>query len=705
MFLIRNIARLPKSINSIHVHRVNFRTTRTTSSSTSTYPYWSFANQLKMSDSTLPHATTPKHAQVQLPLQTNFEELTLTFEYDGKMLTVRRLLADNIENSMKRLALTLGKKHTPKPIKSKEANVKETKVKDNHQQQKLPSSNRPHPNKARMPFVCHLVDCDEKKLKQTPTTSNKEAFTTAKSLFITNVTTGSCQEFVLQKNLPKIIRIVSGESPMVGAVQRPVVEAQNCDKLSFEWFAQNKGVPQQQLLSTHASFTPTHELVGLALCIRITPHAADISGHMFEQVTSPVQPLPERSWPKLSVDTAIPDSFSVCSYNLLANLYAGNAKKTGELYPYCEPKYLHRHYRQQLIIAELTSIDSDIFCLQEVDKPFFSDYLQPALLSLGYTGKLMLKFNVAGPSQEGVAIFAKLSKFDFTSSQDLTMSATFKHGTHSDLFRLRNIDIQSLSKLLTHIGTVAQVSVLALKSSPDARHGDHTDVPTPTSTTSTTSTSTRVHTNTGERHVILVNTHLYYHPNASFIRAIHTAIIMKEVEHLMDVYPNAEVVFCGDLNSTPETPTIEFLLTGSLSSGHQCWKNASESFNNESVPTGEDEEPIVNGQRRGNLFPKWQFSTPPQEQDIPKEDKYGPHLHSDVELSSVLPISELSQHSSNYTADFCGWLDYILVSKGLTVVEVVPPLRESVLKEHIALPSKAFPSDHIPVVARLAFRS
>lgn len=53
---------------------------------------------------------------------------------------------------------------------------------------------------------------------------------------------------------------------------------------------------------------------------------------------------------------------------------------------------------------------------------------------------------------------------------------------------------------------------------------------------------------------------------------------------------------------------------------------------------------------------------------------------------------------TNYTADFKDTLDYVMASQHcFQVVRVAPFPPESVLCEHIALPSEVFPSDHIAV--------
>ena len=63
----------------------------------------------------------------------------------------------------------------------------------------------------------------------------------------------------------------------------------------------------------------------------------------------------------------------------------------------------------------------------------------------------------------------------------------------------------------------------------------------------------------------------------------------------------------------------------------------------------------------------------------------------------LINASGLPQYT-NYTADFKDTLDYVMVSQHcFQVVRVAPFPPESVLSEHVALPSEVFPSDHIAV--------
>ena len=214
---------------------------------------------------------------------------------------------------------------------------------------------------------------------------------------------------------------------------------------------------------------------------------------------------------------------------------------------------------------------------------------------------------------------------------------------------------------------------------------------------------------------IFVNTHLFYHPTAGFIRLlqveamIHILTKLKEIIRLQgvgftfecDVEEDYEAcnnrpltvkndiiittMLIGDLNSTPETAAIEYLLSGEITSAHEVWKTI-------------------------NNF-KWGKRLGEQEND----DKTS---GIDVNISlnceeSILP--NLSHHYkfftaagyprfTNYTRDFKDLLDYIFVDDNVEIKRVFPFPDEVLLSSEVALPSKSFPSDHISVVVDLKFK-
>lgn len=75
-------------------------------------------------------------------------------------------------------------------------------------------------------------------------------------------------------------------------------------------------------------------------------------------------------------------------------------------------------------------------------------------------------------------------------------------------------------------------------------------------------------------------------------------------------------------------------------------------------------------------------------------------------MSAYKTVLKKEPDFTNYTVAFKGCLDYIMYSQGsLQVLRVLDTYNESVLSEHIALPSPRFSSDHVQLVAEFAFFS
>jgi mRNA deadenylase 3'-5' endonuclease subunit Ccr4 len=81
----------------------------------------------------------------------------------------------------------------------------------------------------------------------------------------------------------------------------------------------------------------------------------------------------------------------------------------------------------------------------------------------------------------------------------------------------------------------------------------------------------------------------------------------------------------------------------------------------------------------------------------PRSNDVDSMRHMITHRLGLINASGLPEYT-NYTADFKDTLDYVMASKHcFQVVRVAPFPPESVLCEHIALPSEVFPSDHIAV--------
>jgi CCR4-NOT transcription complex subunit 6 len=126
------------------------------------------------------------------------------------------------------------------------------------------------------------------------------------------------------------------------------------------------------------TYTPTADDVGHVLkleCMAVDSSTglgiAAASTVLTSRVIPAPSPTPRRLIPVNSLDgpaglemegrIAAPGTFTVLSYNVLADLYA-----TSDMYSYCPPWALSWAYRRQNLLREIVQYRADILCLQEV---------------------------------------------------------------------------------------------------------------------------------------------------------------------------------------------------------------------------------------------------------------------------------------------------------------------------------------------------
>lgn len=98
---------------------------------------------------------------------------------------------------------------------------------------------------------------------------------------------------------------------------------------------------------------------------------------------------------------ASPPSFTVATYNLLADSYIDYAKD----YTDVDPAVLNPRHRWPRLIKRVRELDADVLCLQEVEPGFFAE-LEQALLSAGYIHRWRAR---APCKPAGCALFLKSS--------------------------------------------------------------------------------------------------------------------------------------------------------------------------------------------------------------------------------------------------------------------------------------------------------
>ena len=355
----------------------------------------------------------------------------------------------------------------------------------------------------------------------------------------------------------------------------------------------------------------------------------------------------------------------VMTYNLLAEMYSSSETAKTKLFRYVLPENLDWDYRKQLQLQEVLGAQADVLCFQEVDTKAFERFWKPRLAEAGFSGFFGKKSSEAS---EGQATFVRDSKFRIAAARTLPLRDAFTEPLGAALAAAGPFleAVPNIRDALEKLGTVASLVRLEPVSGGD------------------------------QCPMCVVNTHLYFHPGASSIRTLQLYAILKEAEAWLvgsaaagEVRP--AVLFCGDLNSEPDTAAIELLQTGQVGRDHYEWQTARE----------------FTFRRRGEK----EAAAQPAGGGGPAASVPGPVLASPFGLASA---DRLLSPYTNFVQGYIATLDYIFFEVGRLRLEALMPLPtvEQIQNEEVvsaadipkrgALPSKRYPSDHVAIVADLA---
>ena len=332
----------------------------------------------------------------------------------------------------------------------------------------------------------------------------------------------------------------------------------------------------------------------------------------------------------------------VVSYNVLADCYLEDDDICKAWFGYC-PKYaLAIDYRQQLLLKEIVGYHGDIVCLQECGRRLFNEYLSPMMASRGYTGAIKYK---CGVMPEGGAIFYNNSKFTLVYQHNFELKESLINDICNKELLEKVRAVPEVYEKLTSRTTVAQILGL--------RCVEHS-----------------------QDYICVVNTHLYFRPNALFIRNLQTMIVLnmlKEAMSSLDSQLKEEhgtnyrigVVFCGDFNSLPGSGVVELLSSGILQSYHQDW------------------------------------NIPVEKPDQTATFLEVPSYSHEFSFQNCCGFPEYTA----YTEGFIGVIDYIFASKKYFEVDsVIPMPSKEELQLYTAIPSPVMPSDHIALICELKWK-
>jgi CCR4-NOT transcription complex subunit 6 len=336
---------------------------------------------------------------------------------------------------------------------------------------------------------------------------------------------------------------------------------------------------------------------------------------------------------------------SILSYNILSQKFAKLNKRL------CQEN-IDFDNRLRFILREITDLNSDIICLQEVNIEVLNQFFMRPLITFGYS----VYYGKCEGSTFLNLIAFKSVEFRLISFKNLNLTLC----EHSNLF----------------IGNrgVFKVEIL--------------------------------HKKTNQIFVVY-NVHFPWRPHLEYIKCVILNIIMEDTKIQ---YTNREnVIICGDFNSLPNSLVMKLMYYDLEKS---FFSETKDNFiNNKCTQEGdksqrlfyqilrqkkerESFEKILNNMEQ--LSNKFRFRSAYEnyqlmKRNIPFSNDNFNYLHNHPQFT-------------NFTGRFCGNIDYIFYSQSLSINRILNLICKEDLKNDSHLPSLNFPSDHLKIYAEFLFK-
>ncbi|ODQ64158.1 hypothetical protein NADFUDRAFT_83730 [Nadsonia fulvescens var. elongata DSM 6958] len=338
-----------------------------------------------------------------------------------------------------------------------------------------------------------------------------------------------------------------------------------------------------------------------------------------------------------------PNAFTVMSYNTLCDRYA-----TPQMYGYVPSWALTWDSRKETLMNEVLTYNADILCFQEVDGSSFEEFWVPKLKEVGYSGLHYPKtrsktMGTDSKFVDGCAIFYRNSIFTLLKRETMEFNALASN----------NKDFKKSADTYNRVLNKENIAVTAFLE----------------------------HKQTGQR-CLVANTHLHWDPAYNDVKLIQVALLLHEIKQLAHKYikilptnnsssssnstnyndiKKLPIIICGDFNSTPDSGVYQLFSQGKA--------------NNHS-------------DMEGRYYGKF------GEEEIE---------HPFSLKSAYANIGELP--FTNFTPGFTGVIDYIWYSSNtFNVQSLLGDINEQYLTNYVGFPNIHFPSDHISLFAKFAFK-
>jgi mRNA deadenylase 3'-5' endonuclease subunit Ccr4 len=429
----------------------------------------------------------------------------------------------------------------------------------------------------------------------------------------------------------------------------------------------------EKVCSDNDMYVPTKDDIGKQVAVLIRPIRPGHDGADYQEAYTFQHTVEERphnaifplrqEW-TAKRDRSKDDTLRVMSFNVLAHekAFMDSREDNTGLYPYCDDDLIKRSRRTPLLLHEILAYQADVICLQEVDETSFVNLYQPALRVHGYQGYYRMKMG----TREGIAMFWDTRHtFEEASEKDMmsfSIQGLFPKDKNDiledwksmhDVYDFLEEDEDLKTVLTKKLGHVVQIASL-----------------------------TRKNTSSGPKKLVVSNTHLFFHSKGHHIRLLQLFAICHKLEKERQGYP---ILFCGDFNTTPHSGGVRLLLDKHVPrTHHTAWKH---------YDTFSWEDEGHEGIRDDDIT-----CEPPS---VRLPDSF-PVLCSGYEEFPIF---------THYIADFCGTLDYILMSQaspiqeyGLVATACAPMPTKEEIEKHTAMPSVEWPSDHVSLVCDMEFQ-
>lgn len=607
--------------------------------------------------------------------------MTISFQLDlngkSRSFYLNRGTSDPLSSSLERIRLNLQKCSTK---------IKRKGLKGSDKQ----PDEIPAPSKVELTLQGRYLDPE--------TTRNIDAWVEGATLVLNNIS------YEVRTNDPQVDSMKLPSCIMSGFYLMPTVSLVNgrLDDCKFTWYRQIS--PKERGISTdNLQFDGQHYWVKIADKMIYLTTPEDIAHHLkvvcrpsdgikegpeqFCVSLAPVEIRPLKCPFELRAQHTKerlfqPNQFRFMTYNILADLYADSDYSRSVLFAHCPSYALDIDYRRQLLLKEISCYNADLICLQEVDK---KEYLRNYETFFTYFGNYSGVYDTKGGNVgEGLATIYSNDKFELIDSHRTLLADLIEQRDRNEKSSLEASHGNTLVEDKPLVGiTPRQHPVLENRHSPEAKQclarfdtirqaitrGPEVKKRFLDRHTVLQTTLLRLR-ESADRFVVVANTHLYFAPDADHVRLLQGSVCVKYIEFIKDFYseklctnhakPQIGVVFCGDMNSSPDCGLYKLLTQGKVTHESPDWSS-------------NEEEAVI-----------------------------GLDIETALRFSSAYENIEYT----NYTPEFKGCLDYIYYERDkISCASVVPlPDHEDVAATG-GIPSDVFPSDHLALVANLEFSS